>query len=378
MGNDLFFYSTLGLAALWFLGVLVVAIWPYGQVPDDKFGVETVGNKRSDTVVPQGNRGVQPRLLPAGTRYFCWRRRVTFHSTTVVPDGCVGVVAACVGSEPQGEIAPYNTLFGHFESVEAFLAYGGQQGVQAFMLPPGQYTIHPNAFSVEVHDMAVIPDECLGVVTSHIGNESQNDIIRHDPRFGDFTDVEGFLEANGFRGVQEAVLLPGTYAIHPVAFEVIVLDNTDSEYTVYGRQAMASEAMSLAEPSAVETARGTAVTIFPDSNDSHPTVAMLLLGGWSAHRYGYRVLRFITAPTDDVTIEWEVAIGVDEPDTEQKVSERLQELSAKAFDARDAHWSVAAFVAIVADLEERIRTFYPARVTEAVMLPTATARALED
>jgi hypothetical protein len=246
------------------------------------------------------------------------------------------------------------------------------------MLPPGQYAIHPNAFSVEVYDQVVIPDECLGVVTSHIGNESQSDIIRHDPRFGDFTDAEGFLEANGFQGVQEAVLLPGTYAIHPVAFEVIVLDNAGSEYTVYGQQAEATEAMALVEPSAVETARGTAVTIFPDSDDSHPTVSMLLLGGWSAHRYGYRVLRLITAPTDDVTIEWEVAIGVDEPDTEQKVRERLQELSVKAFDSRDAHWSVAAFVAIIAGLEERIRTFYPARVTEAVMLPTATARALED
>jgi hypothetical protein len=266
-------------------------LWPFATVPDGKIGVERTG--RSDTVVQQGERGVQPRLLPA-KRYVALRR------------------------------------------------------------------------TIDIHNLVVIPDDCLGVVTSHIGVPSELLTAPYDTRFGCFTDVEAFLTAGGRQGVQGAVLPPGTYAVHPHAFEVIVLDSGAKTYTVFGRQSPATDAMAKAEPNAVATPHGIAVAVYPDSDDSHVTLAMRQAG--AVDRSIYEVVRFLSSAAGNVTVEWEAAIAGSSLLAQERLFLPVTDMTRRVFST-SAHWSIAEFVANIRLLEAEVAARYPARITEAVMLP---------
>jgi hypothetical protein len=367
VGNDLFETVYYVIMACLLLAVGVSVMWPFGRVPEDQFGVEIVGSKHSTTVVEQGQKGIQPRLLSARTRYFRWRRNVTFHDMVVVRDGCMGVVTAHVGIESQDKVAKYNPLFGHFDVVEAFLAHGGQQGVQAFLLPPGTYAIHPNAFTVVQCDQVVIPEETLGVITAHIGVESTDGTTHYDHRFGAFTDVSAFLGAGGRQGVQEPLLRPGTYAIHPNAFEVVVI-STDSEedHDVFGDLSDATSLLDTHTVTSVQTERGTALVVELEN----PSLAAQAVGQGCTELSVERILLLVIRPTRDVAIEWEVAVGVDLIDPEKTVIEILNSLVREAFGY--GNWSLMEFVSKLAQVDEKMRSLYRARVNEAVMLPTAT------
>lgn len=266
-------------------------LWPFATVPDGKMGVERTG--RGDAVVQQGERGVQPRLLPA-KRYVALRR------------------------------------------------------------------------TIDIHNLVVIPDDCLGVVTSHIGVPSELLTAPYDTRFGCFTDVEAFLAAGGLQGVQGAVLPPGAYAIHPHAFEVIVLDSGQKTYTVFGKQSSATDNMVKAEPNAAVTPHGIAVTVYPDSDDSHATLTMLQAG--AVERSTYQVVKFLASAAGSVTIEWEVALAGGNPLAQERLLVTVTDMTRRAFST-SAHWSVAEFVANVRLLEADVAALYTARITEAVMLP---------
>jgi hypothetical protein len=286
--DGVFWLGIIGAIALAVVGALC---WLYVTVPDGKIGVERLG--RISQVVKQGERGVQPRLLPS-KRYAAVRR------------------------------------------------------------------------SIDVHDMVVIPDGCVGVVTSHIGMQSELLTAPYDVRFGCFTDVEAFLAAGGQQGVQEAVLSPGTYAIHPHAFEVIVLDSGEKTYKVFGRQSPASDGLALAEPNAVTTPDGIVVAIYPDSDDSHVTLAMLRAG--AVDRSAYAIMRFLALAGMNVAIEWEIGYSVDNVGSRDRFIADLVDLTRRTFVGA-AHWSVAEFAAEVRSLEAEAPRYLTARITEAVMLP---------
>lgn len=370
MGNDPFGTGYLIFMGFWVAVFIVMQFWPIVRVPMGQFGVEIVGDKRqATTVVEQGQRGIQPRLLQPGERYFWWRRNVTHYNKVVIRDHYVGVVTAHVGIESRDKIAKYNPLFGDFDVVEAFVAHGGQQGVQAFLLPPGTYIIHPSAFTVVQHDEVVINDDTLGVITAHIGAESTDSTAPYDHRFGDFTDVNAFLEAGGRQGVQEPFLRPGTYAIHPVAFEVTAIGGEDEdEHKVYGEFAEASDVLSEIGTYTVQTERGTAIVVEPEG-DSITVQAV----GFS-ETLCERILQLVIRPTGDVTIEWEVAINLDAINGDQTAAEVLRLLAQEAFDNSRPHWSLVEFIAKLSLMEQQMRGIYRARINEAVMLPTATAR----
>jgi uncharacterized membrane protein YqiK len=82
-----------------------------------------------------------------------------------VPAGEIGVVIAQVGAAlPIGaKSARYDPAFGNFSALEAFLANGGEKGVQRLVLAPGTLVpVHPVAFVVitarEVFGLPVAPE----------------------------------------------------------------------------------------------------------------------------------------------------------------------------------------------------------------------------
>ncbi len=99
-----------------------------------------------------GEAGYQADLLMPGWRFRLWPvNRVDKYPWVQVPAGEIGVVIAQVGEPlPIGaKSAEYREGYGDFRDVRAFLASGGQKGVQRPVLPPGTLApIHPVAFLV--------------------------------------------------------------------------------------------------------------------------------------------------------------------------------------------------------------------------------------
>ena len=104
------------------------------------------------------------------------------------------------------------------------LAFRGEAGYQAQLLMPGLRFKFGLVFSVTKHPWVQVPAGQIGVVIAQVGQPlpigAKSAVYK--PEFGNFSDLNTFIEKGGQKGVQRPVLSPGTLApIHPVAFLVI-------------------------------------------------------------------------------------------------------------------------------------------------------------
>jgi precorrin isomerase len=154
------------------IGVLVVLILPSIRI----IGPTEVGlvikrfsfSKllKDNPIAFRGEAGFQGDLLMPGFRFKLWLvYKVAKFPWVQVPANEIGVVIAQVGAPlPIGaKSAIYKPEFGNFSNLQAFLANGGQKGVQRPVLPPGSLLfIHPVAFLVitkgEVYGVPISPD----------------------------------------------------------------------------------------------------------------------------------------------------------------------------------------------------------------------------
>jgi hypothetical protein len=126
-----------------------------------------------------------------------------------IPAGQIGIVIAQVGGPlPIGaKSAVYKPGFGDFRDVDAFVAAGGQKGVQRPVLPPGTVApIHPVGFLVITRDAVFGSpvDEQQAKVAAKGGLRPQNfglradqlDVVRIQPRLredGQVLDMIGIV-----------------------------------------------------------------------------------------------------------------------------------------------------------------------------------------
>jgi regulator of protease activity HflC (stomatin/prohibitin superfamily) len=165
-------WSGLGWAWGVGIGVLVILILPSIRI----IGPTEVGLvikrfswsklTRDQPIAFRGEAGFQGELLMPGFRFKLWLvYKVAKFPWVQVPAGEIGVVIAQVGAPmPIGaKSAVYKPEFGNFSNLQAFLANGGQKGVQRPVLPPGALLpIHPVAFLIitkgEVYGVPISPD----------------------------------------------------------------------------------------------------------------------------------------------------------------------------------------------------------------------------
>ena len=104
------------------------------------------------------------------------------------------------------------------------LAFRGEAGYQAQLLMPGLRFKFGLVYAVTKHPWVQVPAGQIGVVIAQVGQPlpigAKSAVYK--PEFGNFSDLNTFIEKGGQKGVQRPVLSPGTLApIHPVAFLVI-------------------------------------------------------------------------------------------------------------------------------------------------------------
>lgn len=219
-------------------GVLIVAGMGLVMIGERQVGV--IVKKFSTRSLPagrlvalNGEAGYQADTLAPGWHfgYWSWQYNVMKVPVISIPQGEIALVVANDGAP-----APAERILGkvlecdNFQNARKFLTQGGEKGRQLGILTAGTYRINTALFTVitaasaEKHGMtprqlmvySVTPDK-VGIVTALDGapiaeGEIAGPII---PGHDNFQNGQRFLDGGGRRGLQEQVLLSGSWNLNP-------------------------------------------------------------------------------------------------------------------------------------------------------------------
>jgi len=185
-----------------------------------------------------GEAGYQARLLPPGWHfgYWRWRYRVIKVATIVVRPGDIALVVAADGAAmPSERVLGQTVPCDNYQDAEAFLTRGGERGRQLAVLTAGTYRINPALFDVvttataakagmtasELRVYQVQPDR-VGIVTMLDGRPIPAGDLAGPVVTGheSFQRGQAFIDAGGCRGLQEEVLLSGSWNLNPWLVQV--------------------------------------------------------------------------------------------------------------------------------------------------------------
>src|SRR6185312_15414889 len=185
-----------------------------------------------------GEAGYQARLLSPGWHFGLWRwqYKVERVPMVVVEPGEIAVVVAADGEAiPPERVLARAVTCDHYQDAEGFLRNHGERGRQISLLTAGTYRINPALFEVvtpdtsKQHDMVPsqlhvyqIPPDRVGIVTMldgrpiPAGDLAGPIVTGHES----FQRGQAFIDANGCRGLQEEVLLSGSWNLNPWLVQV--------------------------------------------------------------------------------------------------------------------------------------------------------------
>ena len=218
-------------------------------IPEDQSGLVI---KRYGPALPpgrlialSGQAGYQAHLLPPGWHLGLWRWRYKVQAIplVVVPPGEIGLVVAADGAPiPAERILGRQVECDHFQDAEAFLRRGGERGRQIGIITAGTYRINTALFEVitarhcgtyEGDPSALrvlqVPPDSVGIITVldgkpiPAGDLAGPTIPGHDS----FQRAQAFIEAGGCRGLQEEVLLSGSWNLNPWFVQVELIPMTE-------------------------------------------------------------------------------------------------------------------------------------------------------
>jgi len=180
-----------------------------------------------------GEAGYQARMLSPGWHagLWRWRYKVLKVPVVVVQPGEIALVVAADGDPiPAERVLARAVDCDNFQDAEAFLRRHGERGRQISFVTAGTYRINPALFQVvtpdradefemipgELHVYQVSPDR-VGIVTMLDGRPiAAGDLAGPVvPGHDSFQRGQTFIDAGGSRGLQEEVLLSGSWNLNP-------------------------------------------------------------------------------------------------------------------------------------------------------------------
>lgn len=180
-----------------------------------------------------GEAGYQADTMAPGWHFFYWFWQYNVQKAPVIeiPQGEIGLLVAADGRPiPSERILGQVVECDNFQDARKFLAAGGEKGRQLAILTAGTYRINTALFKVITAETAeddgmtpaqlrvysVQPDK-VGIVTALDGapiseGEIAGPVI---PVHDNFQNGQKFIAGGGRRGLQEQVLLSGSWNINP-------------------------------------------------------------------------------------------------------------------------------------------------------------------
>ena len=221
----------------WILPVLLILVfykWTFRLfgiwiIPEDKVGIVTKkfklfgANKilkEGEIFACNGESGIQAEVLKPGVYfwYWPWQYGIDIEPLLVIEKGQIGLVQAEGGKEiPVGRILARKVECQNFQDAKAFLTNGGQKGRQTQFLTAGTYRINHRLFQVTNYDIVRISPNAVGIITILDGEPLEQGSIAgpHILGHNNFQDPDAFLANGGRRGLQEQVVLSGSYNFNP-------------------------------------------------------------------------------------------------------------------------------------------------------------------
>jgi len=216
-----------------FFGVVIV--------PQDMIGLVTkkfvlFGPNKSlpdgRIIAINGEAGYQGKALAPGLYFgkWIWQYQVTLQSFTIIPTGKIGLVLARDGAELEaGRILARKVPCDMFQDAEAFLRNGGRRGRQTAVMTAGSYRVNTFLFDIIIADMAYVQESMVGIVTTLDGESiAQGQIAgKMVEAHNNFQDADAFLNASGNKGLQQQVILAGSYYLNPWFVQVEQIKMTE-------------------------------------------------------------------------------------------------------------------------------------------------------
>jgi uncharacterized membrane protein YqiK len=184
-------------------------------------------------IARNGEAGYQARMLPPGWYFglWAWRYKVKKVPVVVVEPGEIALVVAADGAAvPPERVLGRDVPCDNFQDAEVFLRNRGERGRQLAFLTAGTYRINPALFEVVTADTAKrydmspadlhvyqMPPDRVGIVTVldgrpiPAGDLAGSVVAGHDS----FQRGQAFIDGQGCRGLQEEVLLSGSWNLNP-------------------------------------------------------------------------------------------------------------------------------------------------------------------
>lgn len=198
-------------------------------IPEDKVGIVTKSFKlfganrklkEGEIFACNGEAGIQADVLKPGVYfgYWIWQYRLDLEPLLEIKKGQIGLVQAEGGKEiPVGRILARKIDCENFQDGKAFLMKGGQKGRQTQFLTAGTYRINHRLFKVFEYNITQINTNSVGIITILDGEPLDKDAIAgpHINGHNNFQDPDSFLTNGGRRGLQEQVVLSGSYNFNP-------------------------------------------------------------------------------------------------------------------------------------------------------------------
>jgi uncharacterized membrane protein YqiK len=214
----------------WIMGLIVIGEREVGVVTK-KFSAKSLPPGR--LIALNGEAGLQADTLPPGWHfgYFPWQYSVRKVPVVTIPQGEIGLIVANDGDTiPPDRILGKAVACNDFQDARRFLLGHGEKGRQLSILTTGTYRINTALFEVitcataSKHGMSpdllklhkVDPDK-VGIVTTLDGmpiseGEIAGPII---PDHDNFQKPQVFMAQGGRRGLQEQVILSGSWNLNP-------------------------------------------------------------------------------------------------------------------------------------------------------------------
>ncbi len=212
-----------------FLGIVMV--------PQDSIGIVTKKfNLKGGTSLPDGRiialngeSGLQADTLAPGLYFwmFSWQYRVDIVKFSTIPPGSVGVVESRDGKPiALGHVFATSVDSDSFQNARAFLANSGERGPQVNVMTPGTYRVNTALFDVDIVRAYKVPDNKIGIVTMADGQPLITGEIAGKMIDGHngFQNGDVFIKNGGSKGLQEQVLMPGSYYLNPQLVSVELVD----------------------------------------------------------------------------------------------------------------------------------------------------------
>jgi uncharacterized membrane protein YqiK len=196
-----------------------------------KFGQRSLPPGR--LIAVGGEAGYQADTLAPGLHfgYFRWQYRIIKAPVTVVPQGEIALVVTADGAAiPSERILGRVVDCDNFQDARKFLVNGGEKGRQLGILTAGTYRINKALFNVITSETAAehgmgagqlvlqrVEPDMVGIITTLDGKSIEAGEIAGTtiPGHENFQNAQAFLDGGGCRGLQEQILLSGTWNLNP-------------------------------------------------------------------------------------------------------------------------------------------------------------------